>query len=160
MGYTTSFTGYFKIKPTPNQKIQNLINGLSKTRRMKRDVNILKEHFPNTDFGTDGEFYFNEDDFKNFGQDDTLGVIDYNNPPSTQPSLWLDWELDKEDPSKLKWNESEKFYSYIDWLDYLIKNIFTPNNLQLNGTVKFYGDEPGDFGKISIRDNKIEVSYD
>ncbi|MNV98625.1 hypothetical protein D3C71_1939040 [compost metagenome] len=56
---------------------------------MKRDNVILSQISANSDFGIEGEFYFNPLDFDNDGQSIDSSIIDYNEPPIIQPTLWL-----------------------------------------------------------------------
>lgn len=86
-------------------------------------------------------------------------VIDYNKPPRDQPSLWCHWSPTR-DGLGLEWNGSEKFYEYVEWLEYMIKNFFNPWGLDLNGTVKFQGERGYDFGAIIITNNEVVVSND
>ena len=146
-------------------KALKLVNLLAKTRRMKRDNNKISKVFnieiPNTNyFGNQGEFFININDIEDFGQvkDDT--VIDYNQPPYTQPGLWLQWivKYDENDNKfRLTWDGGEKFYYYIEWLEYLIENIFKPKNILLNGEIEYTGetsDTPD--GVIIVKDNIIQ----
>lgn len=157
MGYTTNFKGEILISPKPTEQVMNFINGLANSRRMKRDpsklpevdceINPLKTH------GEEGEFYFDPNS-KNMGQERTKDVISYNDPPSTQPSLWLQWII-KED--KLQWDGGEKFYGYIKWLKYLIKKIFKPFGYTLNGYIDFSGEIISDIGRINVENNNVTV---
>ena len=74
-----------------------------------------------------------------------------------QPGLWCQWRL--EDESTLAWDGGEKFYSYIEWLQYLTIHFFEPWGIKLNGEVTWEGEESGDVGKIVVTDNVVEV-YD
>jgi hypothetical protein len=138
MGYTTDFEGFItSIKPLP-KKIEELINGISSTRRMARDIK---------NYGIEGEFYINND---------KLGVIDTNKPPQTQPGLWCNWIYD---PSnyRIRWNGTEKFYNYVEWLEYLLNiiNIFT--ECQFSGIILWNGGDKNDCGTIIVKDNQIEI---
>jgi hypothetical protein len=61
-----------------------------------------------------------------------------------------------EDGKYLAWDGMERFYRYVEWLQYLIANFFTLWGRALNGQVKWQGEEWGDFGTIVIADNKLE----
>lgn len=156
MGYTTEFFGSFTINEPLSNEVATLFRGLTKTRRMKRDNDYLIEHGYG-DCRIDGEFFIEE--LSNFGQDSCLdSIIDYNQPPSTQPSLWCDWEL-LEDKQTICWNCSEKFYHYVEWLDYLITNLLQPNNYIANGVVAYQGEDFDDFGTILIHNNQVHHLY-
>ena len=49
----------------------------------------------------------------------------------------------------------EKFYDYIELLQYLIDNFFTKHQIKLNGITLAVGEEDGDATYIVIQDNKI-----
>jgi hypothetical protein len=152
MGYSTDFDGKFTINKKLDEKTLELLNGLASTRRVKRSG--LPEKY-----GVDGEFYFNKGNFDNFGQDtegDLGEVVDNNKPPRTQPGLWLQWVVGA-DKQSIEWDGGEKFYSYIEWIEYLIKKIFKPRGYILNGKVYWSGEEGGDLGLIEIVDNVVHI---
>lgn len=72
------------------------------------------------------------------------------------PGIWCDWEPN-DLGTELQWNESEKFYDYIEWLEFLIQDYFEPWDRQLNGTVTWQGEEPDDRGRIIIENNTIKI---
>lgn len=147
MGYSTNFSGKFHLNKPLDDETFNLLVGLAKTRRMKRNIK---------DYGVEGEFYFNPDDFKNSGQTEDKTIIDYNIPPATQPSLWLEW-IPTKDKQHIEWNGGEKFYDYIEWLEYIINKILKPKGYILNGRVEWDGEEEDDIGRIIVNDNNIKV---
>jgi hypothetical protein len=97
MGYTTDFAGCFTVSRPLTETEKNYINGMSNTRRMKRDVNILMEMYkgkygnpfatgntPEEIYGVDGEFYVNTDEPDEqdvFSQGNDKSIIDYNTAP-------------------------------------------------------------------------------
>ena len=72
-----------------------------------------------------------------------------------QPGLWCQWQLD--DETTLSWDGSEKFYNYIEWLQYLIAHFFEPWGIKLNGECFWQGEDNSDMGKIEIIDNVINI---
>jgi hypothetical protein len=84
--YSTEFKGKFEFAEPVNKDVITVVNGLSNTRRFMRDREELIK-LTGIDYGEDGE-YFTPDNF-----DDRTAEVDYNTPPSDQPSLWLDWEI-------------------------------------------------------------------
>jgi len=156
MGYTTDFSGEFELKfkdEATRKKVTELVNGLADTRRMKRDLSKLgcytEEEIKN--FGEEGEFYYptEKSEYWSFaGQNrEDPSILEYNKPPKSQPGLWLQWVIDGD---SLVWDESEKFYHYTEWLNYLIKKIFKPNGVEISGAVTYQGEECGDVGRIEI----------
>jgi hypothetical protein len=160
MGYTTSFWGEFTIDKPVDEDTYKLLDGLNKTRRMKRTVTILAKRLKITPteckklYGTDCEFWV--DDAKDYGQTQTEDIKDYNTPPKTQPGLWNHWAID-EDRQTILWDEGEKFYEYIEWIRYLIDVILLPRGYVVNGTVSWSGEENEDMGEIEVKDNKVFV---
>lgn len=73
-----------------------------------------------------------------------------------KPSYYCQW-VPNEDGTAIVWDYNEKFYSYIEWIEYLIKHFFEPWGIKLNGEVEWEGEESGDLGKIIIKDNVVEV---
>jgi len=165
MGYTTDFEGHLKFNKNLTEAQFEYINAFSSIRHMKRDNSIL-ENSPDPlriavglPLGIDSEYYVGTTKQRNCGgQDNRLGVMDYNKQPYTQPGLWCQWIVsDYKQNDILEWDGSEKFYSYIDWLKYLMENFFIPWGYVLNGTIKWQGENMGDTGLIEVKDNNIIV---
>jgi len=159
MGYTTNFTGELSVTPAASQELTNYINTFSSTRRMGRDVDTLHrlykgKHGFEGDYGVNGEYFAKEDG--NFGQSDCKSIQNYNGSPTSQPGLWCQWVL-TEDGEYLEWDGGEKFYSYIEWLKYMIANFFEPKGHKLNGEIQWYGEERQDEGTIYVKDNKVQT---
>ena len=147
MGYTTDFEGTFKVNKRLDDKTFELLFGLSKTRRMGRKGLAKK-------YGIEGEFYCPDDE--DYGLSDKLGVIDYNTPPKTQPSLWCQWTpLREGDADYIEWDGGEKFYNYVEWITYLIESVLKPKGYSITGEVKWRGEDIDDCGVITIKDNQI-----
>ena len=163
MGYSTDFYGSVSFNKPVSEELKNYINKFSKTRRMERDVNKIKEVFPdwakncfNGNLGINGEYFVGGNGF--MGQEDDESVINHNCPPKTQPGLWCQWIIN--DNGELEWDGNEKFYNYVEWLEYLIKHFFKPEGYILNGIINFQGDESDDCGYIKVTNNIVEQVYD
>jgi hypothetical protein len=146
MGYTTEFNGRFKVNKTLDRSTQTFLKKFAETRRMKRNLG--------PEFGIEGEFFV--DAKGSFGQDKSLDVTDYNNPPRTQPGLWCQW-IPSEDGKFIQWDGNEKFYEYVAWLEYLIKNFLAPKGYVLNGTVEWQGEDSEDVGRIGVKKNVVKT---
>jgi hypothetical protein len=160
MGYTTEFTGQLTIVPQLQTEQIQYLQTFNKTRRMMRDTEKL-ENVPdsirnavNLPLGMQGAYFVGYPN--NYGQDRSLDVLDYNNPPTTQPGLWCKWTV-TDDGHFLEWDEREKFYDYIEWLQYLIDNFFKKWNYVLNGTITWEGEDNSDMGRIVVIDNEIQI---
>lgn len=144
MGYTTDFEGGFNITPNLSQKDNEFLTKFSETRRMARNVG--------PEYGIEGEFYVDGTGWA--GQDHDKNVINYNRPPGTQPGLWCQW-IPTDDGCELIWDGGEKFYNYVEWLDYLIDKILAPRGYTLNGECQWFGEERDDVGVIIVKNNKV-----
>jgi|694.fasta_scaffold00015_189 hypothetical protein len=146
MGYTTDFSGRFELNKELSPKMEQYLKLFNETRRMERNTDEV--------FGVQGEFYVFGGG--SFGQDHEDNVVDFNEPPSTQPSLWNQW-TPSDDRMGIEWDCGEKFYNYTEWLVYLIHKILAPNGYVLNGVVEYSGEEVGDVGEIVVVDNRVFV---
>lgn len=159
MGYTTEFKGRFEFNKPISKELAEYINLFSETRHMKRDNKKIKEIYPDWKnrcffgcLGKEGEFFLDpEYDYSN-----DESIININTPPSTQLSLWCQWEVSS-DRKYLQWNSAEKFYCYIEWLQYIIENFIKtdPNGYVLNGQVFWQGENARDKGVLEVNNNEI-----
>ena len=114
-----------------------------------------------TDF--DGQFEFNKPLTK-----DMLGVYKKFHDErhedgyelNGKPSIWLQWEIvEHNNKFYLQWDECEKFYKYVEWLEYLIKYMFKVWGVKLNGKVRWIGEDSfNDQGTIIIKDSVVKVN--
>jgi len=104
--------------------------------------------------GREGGYFVGADGFA--GQDHHTSVKDYNEPPAGQPGLWCRW-VPNEDGSALVWDEVEKFYYYVEWIEYLIEHFLRPWGLILDGEMTWQGEEDSDRGTLRIRNNVVEA---
>lgn len=82
-------------------------------------------------------------------------------PGNGIPGYWCQWIIDEDynGEEALVWDGNEKFYDYVKWLEYLIKNFFEPEGYILNGSVEFQGEDFDDFGTIEVKDNAVTRNY-
>lgn len=144
MGYTTDFKGKFKLNKELDDKTYEFLVKLSNTRRMWRKLG--------SEYGVDGEFYV--DGGGDFGQGREDNIVNYNKPPSTQPGLWCQW-CPTEDRLHIEWNGAEKFYHYVEWIEYITDNFLIPRGYVLNGEVEWHGEDDDDQGIIVATNNEI-----
>ena len=139
-----------------SKPVSSMLYGLSHTRRM------LRCRFINSiDYGMDGQYYFDSNDFHNYGQSDRKyktfyqgKPLGYNRCGRTQPSLWLQWQFD-EKTQTIAWDGQEKFYHYIEWLIYIINNLLHSNGYIIFGKVEWEGEYCGDKGMIIIENDGL-----
>lgn len=155
MGYNTDFYGAIWFNKPIENELAAYINDFASIRHMKRDVEKIKELYPdwkdrcfNGDLGVDGEYFVGEE---------AGSVINYNSPGGDCPGLWCQWIIN--DNGELEWDGGEKFYDYVEWLKYLISNFFEPNGYVLTGEIQFRGEYWSDFGTITCKDNNVSISF-
>ena len=163
--------GKLLIKPQEDYKnevkisdIMELVNGMSKTRRISRDLSKIKDklEFGFEDYDINGYYYYPENDFENFGQTIDKSIINFNKPPAGAPSLWLDFEVVKEDKKYfLVWNgekENNDIKKQILWINSLISRIFNPVKMSLNGNISIFEEYSNEKVILNIKNNEVSKS--
>lgn len=160
MGYHTDFDGEFTLdRPLANEH-REYLELFSGTRRMRRNAELAAGRpdpvrlAAGLDVGPDGAYFVGAEGYS--GQERTPDVVGYNDPPEGQPGLWCGW-VPNDDGSAIVWDEGEKFYSYVEWIEYLITHFLAPWGYTLSGTIEWSGEEQGDLGKIVIESNAVSV---
>lgn len=160
MGYTTDFTGRFQLNKHLTAVQSRYLHKFNQTRRMTLDVAKV-EALPDPirdavglPVGQDGEYFVGFPD--NDPNGDKVPSTDHNKPPSSQPGLWCGW-CPTSDLQGIEWDGGEKFYYYVEWLEYLIVNFIKPWGLIMSGQVKWQGESRDDHGSIRIDNNSIEI---
>lgn len=155
MGYSTDFTGSFRINPPLKPEHTAYLQKFSDTRRVNRDETIAaKIDDPiriavGLPAGLAGGYTLIDTD--PFGPVVDNSVVNYNHPPEGQPGLWCQW-APTDDGTQLEWNGAEKFYNYREWLIYLNEHFFQPWGYRLSGQVQWQGERENDQGVIIIDD--------
>lgn len=151
MGYTTDFKGKIKVTPKLNQEEIDYLNKFSETRRMECDQ---------------GPYYVDRGGF--MGQDDDQGKVkDYNRPPLCQPGLWCQW-VPTECGEYIEWNETEKFYYSVEWMEYLIAHFIGPSPIAISelsflkghtlaGKIKAQGESHDDTWTLVVEDSQVSI---
>lgn len=187
MGYTTEFKGSLQFdKPLTHSQVA-YIQAFNTTRRMKRDAakaEALKDDLRiavGLPIGHEGSYYVGSHSDGNMGQKNDASVLDHNDPPGSvkrnlerweetraendqaikegkaQPGLWCQWTV-SDDGTKLEWDGGEKFYSYTEWLKYLIAHFFSVWGVKLNGTIKWQGEDMDDRGEIYVEESEVSTT--
>ena len=153
MGYTTDFDGKIDIVPPLNEKEIEYLSKFADSRRMNRE---------------NGEYYVGGTGM--LGQGDDEDIIDYNTPPSSQPSLWCQW-IPTDDGTAIVWDGNEKFYESPQWMKFLIEHFLKPDSIAkktnkhfsflqghiLNGEIYAQGEDGDDCWILKVTDNKVSV---
>ena len=161
MGYTTIFDGTFKLNKRLLDSEAIYLLEFSRTRRMKRNPAILQS-IPdparaavNLPVGEEGCYFVNQ----KWDEDSEVSVVNHNRPPETQPGLWCKW-IPTADGGGIKWSGAEKFYDYVEWLQYIINNFLKPWGYVLRGEVNWQGEREEDVGMILVENNVIILPED
>ena len=151
MGYTTDFDGQVNVVPPLNQQEIHFLTKFSESRRMDREK---------------GPYYLGTGDF---GQDRENDIRNYNRPPEGQPGLWCNWQPTS-DGSAIEWSGAEKFYSSMEWMQYLIDHFIGSNPIAkqlhpeefsflqshtLNGEIGAQGEDRTDKWTLIVTDNIV-----
>lgn len=109
MGYSTDYLGHIDVDPPLNEVEIEYLSAFGRSRRCVR---------PDGPYGVPGNpAAESSDDFEGDR---------YNICAPGQPNLWCDW-TPCWDGCCIAWNGTEKSYSMIEWLKYLIKHFLKPN---------------------------------
>jgi hypothetical protein len=162
MGYTTDFSGEFNLDKPLTDEHQAYLEAFAGTRRMKRMTALTDlmddpvRKAVGLPVGVEGGYYVGGAD-NDMGQTRTDDVADYNSPPEGQPGLWLGWIPDGD---TIVWDGGEKFYNYVEWLEYIVEHFLKPWGYSITGQVHWQGESDDDRGTIYAKDNKIEAIED
>lgn len=189
MGYSTDFFGEFTITPPLDAAQIAYLQKFNETRRVKRRPEIAatmpdpEREAVGLPIGEPDAAYFTGGaGFRGQGTDPS--IIDDNCPPGqppyrgmddfskrqreaadaiaagqAQPGLWCQW-VPSDDGSTLVWDEGEKFYDYVEWVQYIIDHFLKPWGRTLGGHVRFQGEDTDDRGAIVIVDGRAELRPD
>ena len=158
MGYKTVWEGCYYVHDKNGKqtrlpkKIADLIIGLSNTRRMERDTCLLAKRLHMSKekcerlYGQYGERYIEKDHETTFGQTDYPEILNYNQPPPNQPSLWCDFTYNRKS-QVIEWRESEKTREGLAWIRY-IANLVHSHGYDLKGHMSWQGEEEDDKGDL------------
>jgi hypothetical protein len=165
MGYHTDFNGQFDLNKPLKPEHMAYLCAFNQSRRMKRNASVTEalsdpyRNDANLPVGIDGGYFVGTagwDNGNTGGQSHTPDVLEYNYPPKGQPGLWCQW-VPTGDGTAITWDEGEKFYDYVEWIEYLVSNFLKPWGYSLNGEVEWFGEDRNDMGRIVISDNIVEV---
>ena len=180
MGYNTEFIGALTLDKPIDDDLKAYINNFGNTRHCVRDMSDLKDKFRQrghavseflppfmshkTSFIGVEKFFAATSvcaDSTVFGDKnpDKIQIDDmntYNDIVGDCPSLWCDIRIDEESGTLIFL--SGKFYEYVNWLDWLIKNVIAPSGYKLNGRIVWRGESTEDIGQIIVTNNHIETN--
>jgi hypothetical protein len=157
MQYAAELDGRFAITPVLSQAHKDYLLAFARTRRVQRDPDLLrycpdpKREAVGLSLAVDGGFFIGQEE-NSRGPD----ITDYNKPPLGQPGLWCQW-VPSSYASAIEWDGIEKFESYVEWLEFLVEALLKPWGYEVNGTVKWFGEDHDDFGIIVCENNRITV---
>jgi hypothetical protein len=71
------------------------------------------------------------------------------------PGFYCQW-VPTHDRSAIQWDGGEKFYEYVEWLEFIIAKFLKPKGYVLNGSVSFRGENFRDAGTIICTNNVVQ----
>ena len=160
MGYSTYFSGSIAIDRPLREEHKAYLTAFANTRRMQRDASLAADRpdpvreAAGLPVGAEGGYFVGSTD--NWGQERSVDVLDYNQPPAGQPSLWCQWVPD-DDGTAIVHDDGDKFHDYVEWMRYIIEHFLAPWDYTLNGEIEWYGDDRADIGRIVVSDNVVTV---
>lgn len=160
MGYTTDFSGSFGLDRQLTKEHEAYLEQFAGSRRMRRDASKTEQRADlvreavGLPVGDEGAYFVGESGYS--GQDNGDDVLDHNKPPAGQPGLWCQWTPD-EGGQVIGWNGGEKFYHYVEWLEYLLEHFLVPWGYQVDGAVEWVGEDPNDRGRILVERSQVRV---
>src|SRR5262245_922268 len=155
-GGTNAFWRLFGLKPEHAAYLRQF----NETRRMRRDpakaafIPDPVREAAGLPLGEEAAYFVAGKGFG--GQDRDDSILDYNQPPVGQPGLWCKWRPN-EDGTAIVWDGAEKFYDYVEWLEYLIQHFLTPWMYIVNGSMTWQGQDEEDSGTITVKNNQVFV---
>lgn len=75
---------------------------------------------------------------------------------SGRPCVYCQWKPTP-NGAAIMWDMEEKFYGWLEWLEYIIQRHLKPWGYILNGAVIWRGENGDDSGIIYVKDNRVEA---
>jgi len=74
--------------------------------------------------------------------------------PMPVPAGYNQWQL-TQGRRGLEWDGGEKFYHYVEWLQYLLDHVLAPVDVSLTGCVQYQGESIGDTGTLTVEEGRV-----
>ncbi len=135
---------------------QEYLQSFSKTKRMKRDAikaALLPDPIRNKvflDIGEEGGYYVG-------GEEDDDSIVKKSLPPVEQPTLWCKW-CPSDSGKSIVWS-GNKFFGYIEWLEYIIEHFLITWGREVSGMIDIRNDQDTSLGYLKVIHNKVELKY-
>lgn len=161
MGYTTDFSGDFKLDRPLTAEHKAYLAKFAETRRMKRNATVTETRpdpirlAAGLPVGDEGGYFVGHEEFRGC-EWNASDVVDGNAAPSGQPGLWCQW-VPNESGDVIEHDGGEKFYNYTEWIKYLIQHFLSVWGYVLNGTVEWQGEDSRDIGRIIVENNVVHI---
>jgi hypothetical protein len=78
---------------------------------------------------------------------------------SGRPCRYCQW-VPTADGTEIQWDGGEKFYCWLEWLQYIVDHHLRPWGYVLSGQVRWSGENLDDAGIIYVKDNRVEAVLD
>jgi hypothetical protein len=157
MGYKTIFEGQFTLSQRLYAHQMLYLQDFSQMRHCRSKVKVLRSvidpsrHLVELPLGPEADYFVN---YRWFQENSDYVAIDYNRPPSGQPSLWCPW-IPTADGTGIQWKPESPCQHYLPWLQYLIDHFLGPWGYEVRGRVCWQGAAPADVGEIVVAGNRI-----
>lgn len=76
--------------------------------------------------------------------------------PTDEPDYPCQW-VPTPEGDFIEWDQGEKFYDYVEWIEYLIHHFFKRWGNVLDGDIEWFGEEHWDRGIIRIVGNQVSI---
>lgn len=107
MGYDKTFKGSISVEPPLNASEISFLQDLSENMRINRVRGPL---YVGGETTSDGE--------------PARDIHDSGKPYPDQPDIWMQW-VATDDGAGIEWDGNEKFHYPMEWMQYLIDNLFS-----------------------------------
>jgi hypothetical protein len=133
MGYDTDFDGMFTLSREPTQLEVEIFD----------DITMVDHRAP--DFDT-----------LDVNRDYQLHILG-----ADQRAVHCEWVLSKNQGRYyIRYSGGEKFYAYVEWLEFLIRHWLKPWGIELRGSVRYYGEDAEDRGVIYAKGYQVKQVRD
>jgi hypothetical protein len=165
MGYHTEFEGRLRITPKLKPSHLKYLQKFNEIRHVVRDAKKLEtvadplREAVGLPVGDDGMFYVGGKSWFDRGEEKDESIINYNARTPKLPGSYCQWRP-SDDGGSISWDGMERFYHYVEWLQFLIDTFFKPWGYVIDGQIHWRGEELFDIGSIVVMGNAIELFGD
>lgn len=165
MGYEIELEGSFVILPPLSGERVRYLRALAATRRVRRDETLTSSRADparlavGLPVGAEGALFTGAGGM--LGQEgggllldpggsppEALGILDFDAPPTGQPSLWCPWTASEDGRALVPSADGGRVEHPFEWLDYLQREVLSRWGCALAGKATWSGDAEDDHGEL------------